>query len=132
MKTLLHLAAFALIFAPASAFANSAVGTWKSEPNERGHIEIEIAPCGSALCGTIVRAVAIDGTLGTKADFRHLGRKMVWDMKPDGPDQWAGGKIFDPNREKTFNSKMQVTAAGLKVSGCVLGVCQSQLWRAVK
>lgn len=67
-----------------AAQAQSAVGTWRSEPTERGHIEIVIAPCGTALCGTIARAFSPTGQAATKAEFAHLGRKMIWDMMPNG------------------------------------------------
>jgi len=53
-------------------------------------------------------------------------------MKPDGAGKWSVGKMWDPRRDKTFKSKMQVTGQGLKVSGCILAVFQSQVWSAVK
>jgi uncharacterized protein (DUF2147 family) len=115
-----------------AAQAQSAVGTWRSAQTERGHIEIVIAPCGAALCGTIARAFSPAGQPATKAEFAHLGRKMIWDMMPDGPGQWSGGKIWDPHNDKTYRSKMKISGGALKVSGWVMVICQEQTWRAVK
>ena len=42
----------------------------------------------------------------------------------------TGGKIYDPNSGKTYDSKIGVNANGtLKVEGCVLVVCQAQTWK---
>ena len=33
---------------------------------------------------------------------------------------------------KTFNSKMEVEGDNLKVSGCILLLCSSQVWQKIK
>mgnify|MGYP003342163703 CR=1 FL=1 len=59
-----------------------------------------------------------------------MGLPMLQGFKPAGPGKWTGGKIYDPNSGKTYDSKLTVTGAGtLKVEGCILMVCQAQTWR---
>lgn len=118
----------ALIMLAGSAVAQDARGLWKSEPSPDGHVEIRIANCGASLCGTIENARDPSGVAG---DYEHIGRQMVWDMMPNGAGKWRGGKIWDPRNGRTFNSKMELSGNRLKVSGCVLGICQSQNWTRV-
>jgi len=126
-KSLFILALFVL---PTSAFAQDANGLWRTQTNEQGHLEIEIEKCGAALCGTIVRARNPDGVSGP---YEHLGKRMIWDMKPtDQADSWANGKIWDPRNGRTFNSRMTLENGQLSVAGCVPGICQSQTWVRVR
>ena len=54
---------------------------------------------------------------------------MISDFRRDGPGAWAGGKIYDANSGKTYRSKMVLDPdRTLKVSGCVLFICQAQAW----
>lgn len=126
-KSLFILALFVL---PTSAFAQDANGLWPTQTNEQGYLEIEIEKCGAALCGTIVRARNPDGVSGP---YEHLGKRMIWDMKPtDQAGSWANGKIWDPRNGRTFNSRMTLENGQLSVAGCVLGICQSQTWVRVR
>lgn len=128
MKGTFILAFLALAQAPTVSAAQDASGLWRTEATDQGHLEVRIVPCGAALCGKIVRAV---DTAGQSAPYPHTGRQMIWDMQPDGNGVWSGGKIWDPRNDRTFNSKMALTGRALTVSGCFLGICQSQVWRAV-
>jgi uncharacterized protein (DUF2147 family) len=104
-------------------------GLWRTEFTERGHLEIEFAPCGAAPCGTILRVRDPEGTIGP---YEYVGRQIVWDMMPAGTQGgWTDGKIWDPRNGRTFNSRMALENGNLVVTGCVLGNCQSQTWRPV-
>ncbi len=122
------LATCVLATLPFAAVAQDATGTWRTEATNEGALEIQIAPCGANLCGTIARAIGPDGQSGP---YPHLGRQMVWDMAPNGAGQWSGGKIWDPRNDRTFNSKMELRGAALVVSGCFLGICQGMTWQRV-
>jgi len=113
---------------PLTAAAQDATGTWRTETTDEGYLEIVMAPCGAALCGTISRAIGPDGQPG---DYPHLGREIVWDMVPVGAGKWDDGKIWDPRNDNTFNSKMELQGTNLRVSGCFLGFCQGQTWQRV-
>ena len=120
---------WSLVILPVSVAADGATGVWRSQPTEQGHIEITIQPCGATLCGVITRAINTQGQAG---DFAHLGRRMIWDMSPVGQNRWSGGKIWDPIKDKTYSSKLELKGSALHVSGCVLGFCQARIWQRVR
>ena len=122
------LALALLIAAPLPGLAQDATGLWRSEATEEGYIEVKIAPCGTALCGTILRARDL---AGAEQPYPHSGKQMIWDMVADGPGKWSGGQIWDPRNDRTFASKMALSGNRLIVAGCVLGICQRQNWQRV-
>ena len=128
----LSAAVFLLSFLPAAAaFADPAAGTWQTEAGGTGgHLHVTIAPCGAALCGTIARAVDASGR--EVADYAHAGKRMLWDMAPDGAGGYRGGRIWAPDRDRTYNSRMTLEGDRLTVEGCVLGFCRGQVWRRVE
>lgn len=114
----------------AAAMADPVEGTWQTQPGDDGAFgHVEMAQCGAALCGTLVRAY--DGEGRARASD-SVGRNLVWDMQAKGGGAYAGGKIWAPDRDKTYNSKMTLNGAQLEVSGCVLGICRSQTWVRVE
>lgn len=131
MTKLTRLAAvLALLASPLAA--DPAAGTWKTEDGkDGGFLHVVIAPCGSALCGTIDKA--FDGTGAPSTGYEHLGKRLIWDMSPQGA-AYGGGKIWAPDTGKTYASKMQLKGAHLQVKGCVAGgaICRGQTWTRVK
>ncbi|WP_322888929.1 MULTISPECIES: DUF2147 domain-containing protein [unclassified Yoonia] len=116
------------VVAPIAATAQDATGLWRTEAAQEGYLEVQVAPCGAALCGTILRARDLQGR---EQPYPHLGRWMIRDMAPTGPTSWGNGQIWDPRNDRTFRSKMELSGNNLAVSGCVLGFCQSQIWSRV-
>jgi uncharacterized protein (DUF2147 family) len=121
MKTLAVTAA--LILLAGTAFAGDPVeGLWKTKPDDNGHFgHVEVKPCGPAFCGTLVRA--FDGT-GAEIDSPNIGKQIIWDMTAQGEGAYGDGKVWSPDRDKTYNSKMQLSGDGLAVKGCVMGICR--------
>jgi len=121
-----------LILFTTSAFSQSdgVLGTWQTEPSEKGYLHVVIEECGEALCGKIANAFNLDDEI--IADYEHLGKNMVWDMKASGETTWKKGKIWDPSKDKTYKSKMSLNGDILSVSGCVLVVCRGQDWTRVQ
>ena len=74
MKRLSYLLAIFLILPASLAHAQSAVGVWKTQNTEEGHLEVRIADCGAKLCGTIVGAV---NTQGESGPYEHMGRRLI-------------------------------------------------------
>lgn len=115
------------------AVADPAAGTWKTAPGETGgYLHVSVAPCGSAICGTIAKAFDANGAPST--DYEHLGKQMIWDMKADGGGSYSGGKIWAPDSNKTYKSKMSLNGNTLTVKGCVAGgmICRGQDWKRVR
>lgn len=114
---------------PLTAGAQDVTGIWRTEAAQEGYLEVQIAPCGAALCGTILRA---RDPQGREQPYLHVGRWMIRDMSPTGKGGWGNGKIWDPRTDRSFQSRMELSGGRLAVSGCVLGICQSQIWSRVE
>lgn len=112
------------------AMAEPAEGLWKTEPGDTGgYLHVAVSACGNALCGVIEKAFDKSGKVSE--NYAHIGKRMLWDMKPEGPGQYNNGKIWAPDRNKTYNSKMKLSGDKMDVSGCVLVVCRTQTWQRV-
>ena len=114
-----------------SQSGDSALGVWKTQTNDEGsYLYVEIKPCDESLCGYIIEAYR----KGDEKihDYPNAGKRMLWSMKEKATGSWASGKIWAPDTNKTYRSKMSLQEGGssLKVSGCVAGglFCRSQKW----
>ena len=105
-------------------------GLWTIPPDEvgapdRGTIEIVMedgAPVGRI--ATVGAAYADDPGA---ADA--VGTKILWDFEADeDDDRWEGGRILDPEADKTYKSKLERDGDTLLVKGCVAFICQTQEW----
>jgi uncharacterized protein (DUF2147 family) len=126
------IAAAAVIIGATAATADPVEGVWKTKPDDNGNFgHVRIVPCGAMLCGTLI--TAFDGS-GKEIASPNVGKKIVWDMQPAGSGAYANGKVWAPDRDKTYNSKMQMSGSTLAVSGCVLGgiICRASDWTRVK
>ena len=121
------IAAACLVVAGAgTAMADPVHGTWQTETGETGgYLHVTIAACGDSICGTIAKVVNNDNT-------SIKGKRMIWDMEAKGDGSYSGGKIWAPDRDKVYSSKMSLSGNNLEVSGCVLVVCRAQSWTKVQ
>ena len=120
--------ALALMAGP--AFADPIVGLYKTQPGDEGnYAHVEIFQCDAEICGVMREAF---NAAGQAVESDAVGKRMIWAMKPQGGGKYAKGKIWAPDRDKTYNSKMALNGNSLKVSGCVFGICRSQTWSRVK
>lgn len=127
-----YLFAAAMIFGATAAVADPVEGMWKTKPDDNGNFgHVQIVPCGGKICGTLVKA--FDGT-GKEISSPNVGKKIVWDMVAEGGGAYGSGKVWAPDRDKTYNSKMALSGNTLSVSGCVLGgmICRASDWSRVK
>ena len=115
------------------ALAESAHGVWKTEANDAGgYLEVTIGPCESdpkLTCGVISNAFS---QAGPDPDYENLGKLIIHDMKPHRENAYAGGTIWDPEKDKTYKSKMTVKGDDLDVEGCISFVCVGEDWKRVK
>ncbi|EEE38085.1 hypothetical protein RKLH11_1926 [Rhodobacteraceae bacterium KLH11] len=133
MKTYTLAAAFAAMATTAFA-ADPVDGLWKTAPGDTGgYLHVSISECGSAICGTIDSAFGADGD--QNLEYENLGKQIIWDMVPEGGGSYDNGNIWDPERDKTYRSKMTLDSQNkLTVKGCVAGglVCRGQVWTRVQ
>ena len=105
----------------AAVLGTAAVGQ-AADPRGRwitasGNLEVEIAPCGDALCGTVTKVLADNsmsraGQPMVPADARPaLGMKILIDLVPDEgdtpPATWRG-RIYDRENAKTYSATVEV------------------------
>jgi uncharacterized protein (DUF2147 family) len=129
MKHTLYAALIATL--GTAALADPVEGTWQTRPDDNGNYgHVEIAACGAAFCGTLVKAF---DNAGTAVDSPNVGRQIVWDMVAYADGLYDDGKIYAPDRDKTYNGEMTLSGDNLTVSGCVLGICrEGGTWTRVK
>ena len=133
-KTGLRAAALgvALMTWAGAAAADPVHGTWKTVPDDNGaYGHIQVKPCGDKICGTLVKAFDKNGKPGSQD---HIGKNIIWDMSANGGGKYSGGKIWAPDRDKTYSSKMELLDNNnLKVSGCIAFICRDGgTWIRVK
>ncbi|MFC3085655.1 DUF2147 domain-containing protein [Tabrizicola soli] len=129
MKAFAFAAGLALL--AGTAAADPVEGVWQTRKDDNGNFgHVEIRPCGPAYCGTLV--CAFDGA-GEEIESPNVGKRIVWDMVayPDG--LYDDGKIWSPDRDKTYGGDMMLAGDSLKVRGCMLGICRDGgTWVRVK
>ena len=121
-----------------SASAEFVSGVFLTETNdEGGYLHVEMIACESDAqrqCGIIKRAYNVNEGPSPILDYEHLGKLMVWDMEDHGDGSFSGGKIWAPDVDKTYKSKMKISEDGntLSVDGCILFICRGQDWTRVE
>lgn len=109
--------------AGSAAGAEPVLGLWKTALQEDGAFGfVQIAPCGDNLCGILVEGVNAAGVSAKEGG--HIGRKIIWDMVAQGDGHYGGGKIWSPDRDRTYQADMTLAGDALKIRGCLLGICR--------
>jgi uncharacterized protein (DUF2147 family) len=132
-RSLIAFASLAIAFAAsAPARADDITGTWLSQS---GETRVRVSPCGGQFCGTIVWVSKpgkdVNNPDESKRDRSLVGIQMIT-MKSTGATSYSG-HLYNYQDGKTYSGKASVTAAGLALSGCVLGglICRTQTWKRV-
>jgi uncharacterized protein (DUF2147 family) len=130
MKKRISALTLALAVTAGAAQADPLAGRWLTAPDDNGNFGmVEVAPCGPALCGTLTSAY---DSAGKPIQSPNVGRQLIWDTKPDGGGIYRG-KVYAPDRKKTYKSKLVLDGDRLSVSGCVFGICrEGGVWRRQK
>lgn len=140
-KTLL-LALPLCVAALSAQAADSAVGRWKTIDDRTGNVKsiVEISQAANGtLSGRVVEILQSDRGPNPVCDKCEdanrnkpvRGMTILWNLKADGSNSWAGGTILDPANGKTYKSKASLKPGGreLDVSGCVAFICRAQTWQ---
>lgn len=130
------LIAVLIVLAPLSgaAAATALEGLWRTDD---GKAVVRIAACGQRMCGTIARVLDtspnVPRTDVNNPDPRRRDRPLVGLQILSGflggPTEWKGGQAYDPKSGNSYKSSLRLNTDGsLRVTGCVLFVCQSRRW----
>ncbi len=115
------MAAVLVLMGAGGALAEPLLGTWRTAPDDNGNTGlIEVAPCGQQICGTLVKSF---DSAGKEMASPNTGRQIISETVNAGGGSYKG-KVWSPDRDKTYNSRLELTGDTLKVSGCVLGICR--------
>ncbi len=138
MRTVILAVLSTLLATPALA-ADPIEGDWLVGVNK-----VNIAPCPSRpdrMCGLITWMKNPNDKAGRPVRDQNnpdpalrnrpiVGIAFIRDFRAVRPGRWSGGTIYDPNSGKTYDSKVRINPDGtLKVEGCILVICQAQVWR---
>ena len=127
MKRLFSILALLLaLTAPATATAKSGLeGRWKN-----GKMVILIAPCGRALCGTVIKASPAQQAKAQRGSGeRLLGSRVIDNIQPSGANKYSAN-VYVADRDMNAKGTIrQVNPNRLNVRGCVFGfICKTTNW----
>lgn len=130
MRTILTAATILFLGAGAALAADPLEGMWRTAADDNGHSGlIQVAPCGAKLCGVLVKAY---NAQGQEIQSPNIGRNIISETVNNGGGKYSG-KVYSPDRGKTYNSRLMLSGDMLSVSGCVLGICRDGgKWKKVK
>ena len=120
IATLILLSAFAA----SPALADPIEGLWRTAPDDHGDVGyIRVGTCGASYCGVLERA---ENAQGKAIEPDTLGRQIVWNLTL-GPSDEYRGRIYAPDRDKEYMSKLKLSGDRISVNGCVLGgmICRN-------
>lgn len=129
-----------LFFLPMIAFAGgSPVGVWKSVDDETNEAKahIEIYEKNGQLFGKIIKLLKKPGAKCTKCEGADKnkpieGMRILWGMSKDG-SEWEGGRIFDPEKGKSYRCKLWLGKDGrLNVRGYLGLFFRTQKWLRIR
>ena len=115
-----RIATFFLLSLMASgpALADPIEGLWRTAPDDHGDIGyIRVGDCGSGYCGVLERA---ENAQGEAIQPDTLGRKIVWNLTSSKSGEYEG-RIYAPDRDKEYMSRLELSGNRISVNGCVLG-----------
>jgi uncharacterized protein (DUF2147 family) len=128
------LAAATLAGAAAADGVQPPLGRWITES---GNLEVEIAPCGEALCGKVVRVLAnrsmsAPGAEMQPADPRPaLGMQLLSDFRASGDGEFQG-RIYNRENAKHYSASLRPAAADQLLVHAYVGLPlfgKTQVWR---
>ena len=125
----------------ATACAQDLSGDWATQGYSA---RVRIAPCTlspTLLCGEITwlwdptdaKGEPLTDARNSMVALRDkplIGLQLLKGFRQATATNWIDGTIYDPESGRTYRSTLtQRTPDLLEVSGCVLFVCRTQLWR---
>jgi uncharacterized protein (DUF2147 family) len=127
----MKIASMALLLVLLASPGYALSGRWITQS---GNLEIEIAPCGDALCGTAVKILANHSMSNPAMEAPEqpaLGLKVLRDFVPDGENLWYG-QIYNRENGKTYRCRMTLLSPDQLEIRPYVGLSffgKTQIWR---
>jgi uncharacterized protein (DUF2147 family) len=122
--TRIWTAVFLTVLSIGPAFADPIEGLWRTAADDHGDIGyIRVEPCGETFCGTLERA---ENARGEAIQPDTIGRMIVWNLAQASAGDYEG-RIYAPDRDKEYMSRLELSGDSIAVNGCVLGglICRN-------
>ena len=114
------------------------LGQWKTIDDETGDAKsiVKIYEVDGKYYGRVDRLLKDPGKLCDKCEGDDHnkpieGMVIMWGMNADGDEEYSGGKIFDPAKNKTYRCSMWIKDGKLMVRGYLGPFYRTQTWHAV-
>jgi uncharacterized protein (DUF2147 family) len=115
--------------------ADGLLGRWLTQT---GNLEVEIAPCGASLCGTVTkvlanRAMSGSGEMVPTDNRSPLGMKILRNFASSGDGKWYG-ELYDRENAKTYPCKITLGAPDQLIVHPYLGLSifgKTLFWKRV-
>ncbi|MFZ0449176.1 MAG: DUF2147 domain-containing protein [Desulfatiglandaceae bacterium] len=130
-KWVLLFAGLLLVFGvnayAADQSGDTILGKWLTE---NGKSLVNVYSCGDAYCGRIVwlkvplnkegkEKVDDKNPEESKRSVKIVGLEILKGLQFKGPNKWEGGKIYDPDKGKTYKCKAWMEGENLKFRGYI-------------
>jgi len=111
------VAAVLAIGAAAQTPSADIAGVWI---DHTGQGAVEIAPCGSRLCGRVVWLK--NPGHRSKSGKRICGAQVLGDLRKEGRNVWDSGWIYNPEDEERFSAALELANADTLMVTGYLGI----------
>ncbi|KAA0923734.1 MULTISPECIES: DUF2147 domain-containing protein [unclassified Psychrobacter] len=120
-KTTLAIAGISLA---SMAFAADPLAntTWQTYDEGKPKGVVKITESNGVLTGKLISTVSEKGQ-------KHVGMTIISGLKADGNGKYSGGKITDPEKNKTYKLTANLNGSNLDLKGHLGPFSRSQTWK---
>jgi uncharacterized protein (DUF2147 family) len=123
-----------------SAVRTSPHGTWKTVDDETGETKsiVRLYEIEGVMYGQVKKLLLRPGALCEKCEGKDHNAPIeemvvVWGLTDSDADGvWEGGKVFDPEKNKTYRAKIWMDNGKVKIRGYLGPFFRTQTWYAAE
>ncbi|AGP49996.1 hypothetical protein PSYCG_12675 [Psychrobacter sp. G] len=96
--------------------------TWQTYDEGKPKGVVKITESNGVLTGKLISTVSEKGQ-------KHVGMTIISGLKADGNGKYSGGKITDPEKNKTYKLTANLNGSNLDLKGHLGPFSRSQTWK---
>ena len=96
--------------------------TWQTYDEGQPKAVIKITESGGVLTGKII-------STATEKGKKYVGMTVITGLKADGNGKYSGGKITDPEKNKSYRMSAEVKGSTMDVKGHLGPFSRTQTWK---
>lgn len=132
----LTLTATTVLAADLAAARTTPHGNWRTIDDETGETKsiVRVYEVEGKLYGVVKQLLLRPGAKCEKCEGDDYmapieGMVVVWGLSDtDGDGTWEGGKVFDPEKNKTYRCKIWMDGGNIKIRGYLGPFFRTQKW----